>query len=119
MTIETLLDHYFAAIHSGGWENFIAEDFTFVNNNLDHVMHGKEAYIKGAGQFFRATTSVERRQQFISGNEIAVLARYTIRSPKGDPGYCDVAEFIKVDDDKLIESTIIFDLKAFNEFMQG
>ncbi len=119
MTTQETLEQYFEAIHAGGWEDFVADDFTFVNNNLDNIMYGKEAYLKGAGQFFRSTTGVEVKQQFIDGDQAAVLARYVLRSPKGGTGYCDVAEFITVHDDKLTASTIIFDRKAFSEFMQS
>ena len=43
---------YFAAIHGGGWESLIAEDFVFINSNFDNVARGKAAYVTGAGRFF-------------------------------------------------------------------
>jgi hypothetical protein len=119
MATQDTLQKYFKAIHGGGWEDYVAEDFTFINSNLDNVLHGKQAYVEGAGRFFRGTTDAEIKQLFIEGNRAAVLARYTLRSPKGNVGHCDVAEFLVFENDKLTESTIIFDLKAFNEFMQS
>ena len=117
MTTKELIEKYFAAIHKGGWEAYIADDFVFVNSNLDNVARGKAAYIEGAGRFFRATTSVEIRQMIIEGDTACVLARYQLRSPKGNTGVSDVAEILTVKEDKLASSTIFFDTKAFADFM--
>lgn len=108
---------YFEAIHNGGWEDLVAEDFVFVNSNLDRVAHGKAAYIDGAGRFFRSTTAVEVRDLLIEGDRAAVLARYITRSPRGHVGVCDVAEILTTDGHKLTSSAIFFDTKAFAEFM--
>jgi len=115
MSTKELIKKYFAAIHGGGWEEFVADDFTFVNSNLDRVAHGKKAYLEGAGRFFGFTTSVEVKQMVIDGDHIAVLARYQIKAPTGKTGVCDVAEFLTVKGDKLTASSIFFDTKAFDE----
>lgn len=117
MKTSELIGKYFAAIHKGGWEEYIAEDFVFVNSNLDNVARGKTAYVEGAGRFFRATTSVEIRQMIIEGENACVLARYQLRSPKDNTGVGDVAEILSVKDGKLTSSTIFFDTKAFTDFM--
>jgi ketosteroid isomerase-like protein len=117
MRTEEIIKKYFDAIHSGGWESYISDDFAFVNSNLDKVANGKAAYLEGAGRFFRATTAVEIRQMVIEKGDVAVIARYTTRSPKGNAGVCDVAEFLTVEGDKLTSSAIFFDTKAFAGFM--
>lgn len=117
MNTEELIENYFKAIHQGGWESYIADDFTFVNLNLDRVAHGKQAYLEGAGKFFKTTTDVEVREMVDKGDKIAVIARYTTRNPKGDIGVCDVAEFLTVDKNKLTSSAIFFDSKSLFEFM--
>lgn len=117
MITKEFIENYFNAIHAGGWDSFIADDFTFVNLNLDRVAYGKNAYTEGAGKFFRSTTAVEVRQLVIEDNKVAVIARYITRSPKGRSGVCDVAEFLTVEDDKLTSSAIFFDSKALFEFM--
>ncbi len=53
------------------------------------------------------------------GNEAALVARYFMRSPKGTAGVLDVAEFLAVQDDKFVSSTIFFDNKELAEFMLG
>jgi limonene-1,2-epoxide hydrolase len=116
MTTKETLQKYFEAIHQDGWESYIADDFVFMNNSLDKVA-GKAAYLEGAGRFFQTATAVEIKQMVIEGNKAAVLARYNIRSPKGNAGTCDVAEFIAVEGDKLTSSAIFFDAKALAEFM--
>jgi len=49
MSTKEIVRSYFAAIHKGGWESYIADDFTFVSSNLDKVARGKAPYIEGAG----------------------------------------------------------------------
>jgi ketosteroid isomerase-like protein len=117
MNTKALVEDYFKAIHEGGWESYIADDFTFVNLSLDRVTHTKEAYLDGAGKFFKTTTSVEIREMIDNGDKVAVIARYATRNPKGDVGVCDVAEFLTVSDNKLTSSSIFFDSKALFEFM--
>lgn len=117
MTTQETLERYFAAIHTGGWEAFVAEEFTFINNSLDRAAHGKAAYLEGAGRFFRSSTEVELRQVLIDGNCAAVLARYHLRSPQGSTGTCDVAEFLTFSGGALTASAIFFDTRALTEFM--
>ncbi len=111
------IENYFTAIHNGGWETYIADDFTFINSNLDKALHGKPAYVEAAARFFKATTSVTIRRLIIEGDNACVLARYQLRSPKGNTGTCDVAEILTVKDGKLSSSAIFFDTKAFQDFM--
>ncbi len=110
-------EKYYDAIHKGGWESFIADDFVFVNSNLDNIVHGKAEYVDRAGRFFRVTTSVEIRRMIIQGETACVLARYQLRSPKGNRGVCDVAEILTVRGDQLSSIAIFFDTKAFAEFI--
>lgn len=117
MTTKETLEKYFNAIHQGGWEDFVADDFAFANNNLDKVAHSKAAYLEGAGRFFKTTTAVDIKEMFIHGDQAAVLARYHVRTPKGNTGVCDVAEFITVKGGKLTASTILFDTKVLAELM--
>ncbi len=117
MTTKEFIIQYFDAIHAGGWESLVAGDFVFVNGSLDRVAHGKQAYLDGAGRFFRSSTAVEIRQLLIEGDRVAVLARYHVRSPKGHTGVCDVAEFLTVSDEKLTSSAIFFDTRALAELM--
>jgi len=117
MDTEELIKNYFDAIHQGGWESYIADEFTFVNLNLDRVAYGKQAYLEGAGKFFATTTDVDVREMIDKGDKVAVIARYTTRNPKGRTGVCDVAEFLTIEGDKLTASSIFFDSKALFEFM--
>ena len=117
MTTKELIKNYFSAIHKDGWEDYVADDFVFSNGSFDKVAHGKAAYLKGAGTFFKTTTAVDVRQMLVDGDKVALLARYTVRTPKGYAGTCDVAEFLTVKGDKLTSSTIFFDTKALEELM--
>jgi ketosteroid isomerase-like protein len=117
MTAKETIEKYFDALHKGGWESYVADDFTFTNTNLDKIAHGKAAYLEGAGRFFKTTTAVKIDRMVIDGDNVALIARYDVRSPKGTAGVCDVAEFITVKDDKLTSSAIFFDAKGLAEFM--
>lgn len=117
MTTKETIEEYFDAIHKGGWESYIMDDFVFVISNLDDVYHGKAVYLERAGRFFQTTTSVEIRQMIIENGDVAVLARYRMRSPEGNTGVCDVAEFLTVQGEKLASSAIFFDTEALTEFM--
>lgn len=113
------IEKYFKAIHEGGWESFIAEDFVFVTNKLEKVLHGKTGYVENAGDFFQVTTAVDIKRMLIDGESAAVLARYSVSSPGGESGVCDVAEFITVEDAMLTSSAIFFDTKPINDFLSG
>lgn len=117
MAEKEVIQRYFAAIHNGGWESYIADDFRFVNSNVDKVVHGKAAYLEGAGRFFRTTTAVAIRELIIEKDKVAVIARYQLRSPKGNSGVCDVAEILTLRGDKINSSAIFFDTKAFADFV--
>ncbi|MGH9528692.1 MAG: nuclear transport factor 2 family protein [Terriglobales bacterium] len=115
-TKETI-QKYFEAIHKGGWESYVADDFVFVNSNFDQVARSKTAYVEGARRFFRATTAAEIKQLIVEGNTACAAVRYRLRSPKGNTGVCDVAEILAVKDGKITSSSIFFDTKAFQDFM--
>lgn len=112
-----ILKNYFDSIHKGGWESYISDDFVFINSNFDKIAHGKSAYLEAAGRFFSVTTSVEIRRLIIDGNSACAVARYQLRSPKGNKGVCDVAEILTVMNGKLNSSAIFFDTAAFQAFM--
>ena len=117
MTTRETIQKYFGAIHGGGWESFLADDFVFINSNLDRAVHSKAAYLEGAGRFFASTTMVEVKQLIVDGNDACAIARYQVRSPRGQTSRCDVAEVLSVRDGKIASNAIFFDTAAFREFM--
>jgi ketosteroid isomerase-like protein len=117
MSTNQVIRSYFAAIHKGGWESYIAEDFVFISSNLDKIARGKSAYVEGAGRFFRVTTAVEISQLIIDGDNACAVARYQLRSPQGNTAVCDVAEILSVKNGQLKSSTIFFDTKALQDFL--
>jgi hypothetical protein len=119
MSTKEVAENYIAAIHNGGWESYLAEDMVFVSNNLDRVHYGRRAYSEAAGRFFNSTTGCEIRQLVTEGDKAALIVRYFVKSPKGALGGLDVAEFLRIQDNKLVSSTIFFDNEEFGEFMRG
>ncbi len=119
METKETVKKYFAAIHAGGWEDYIAEDFIYANSFLDRTLTGKAAYIEAGSRFFSSTSSVELKQLIIDGDKVAVVARYTVKSPHGKIQEFDVAEFLNVKNGMLTSSAIFFDSMGLADFMAG
>ena len=80
METKETIEKYFAAIHGGGWENYIVEDFIYANSFLDRVLNGKTAYVEAASRFFSSTTSVELKHIIVEGDRRRSRA-YPYNSP--------------------------------------
>lgn len=119
MTTQETIKKYFAAIHAGGWEDFIAEDFIYANSFLDRTFNGKAAYVEAANRFFSNIKSVELKRLVIEGDGAAVVARYAVKAPHGQTQEFDVAEFLTVKKGMLISSAIFFDSLGLADFMAG
>lgn len=52
MSTEKTIRDYFAAIHRGGWQDFLAEDMTYGFNSALQDL-GKEDYLNGPVIFWR------------------------------------------------------------------
>ncbi len=119
METRETIEKYFVAIHAGGWEGFIAEDFIYANSFLDRVLKGKAAYVEAGSRFFSSTTSVELKQAIIEGDKVAVVARYMVKSLQGKTQEFDVAEFLTVKNGMLTSSAIFFDSMGLADFLSG
>ena len=117
MKTREIVEKYFAAIHAGGWEDYIAEDFIYANSFLDRVLKGKAIYVEAGSRFFSSTTSVELKKIVIEGEKVAVVARYTVKSPQGKTQEFDVAEFLTVRNGMLTSSALFFDSMGLANFM--
>lgn len=117
MTAQETIKKYFSSVHSGGWEDFVADDIQYVFNDMNNVMTGKDIYLQRAGQFYGYTTSGEIKQILTDGDEVALIASYNVNSPDGKSREFSVAEFYTVNDDRLASASIFFDMQSFGEFM--
>lgn len=118
MTTKQTVLNYYAAIHTGDWQDYISDKLAYGFNSAEQKL-GKEEYLQGAGNFLNTTTSVELSHVVIEGEKAAVVARYTAESPAGATRVFEVPEFLTVEDEKIVASTIFFDSGAFMSFMKG
>ncbi|MBP2622570.1 nuclear transport factor 2 family protein [Streptococcus oricebi] len=120
MDTKQITENYFAAVNQGGWEDYIAEDFTYGMCDSQKVRKGKEAYLKGAGQFYALSQKLEVKSLLVEGLKAAAINRYYLTSPVGQTLELEVAEFLVFNPEgKMIASTIYFDIQAFQKFMQA
>ncbi len=80
---------------------------------------GKADYIEAASRFFSTTSSVELKRIVIDGDNVVVVARYTVTAPHGQTQKFDVAEFLTVKGGMLASSAIFFDSLSLADFMAG
>ena len=120
MDLKQIAENYFAAVNKGGWEDYIAEDFTYGLCDSQKVMKGKEAYLKGAGQFYALSQKLEVKKLVVQDLAVAALNRYYLAKPDGSQLELEVAEFLTFNPEgQMIASTIYFDTQRFQTFMQG
>ena len=119
MVTKELVIQYFDAINSGNWQSFVDETFDYVVLDTDKVMMGKEAYLKGAGQFFSMCTHVVIKEVLINKSKVSVLSRYTLNNTKNQEMLLDVSEFLTFsENNKLNASSIFFDSQKLNNFLK-
>lgn len=85
MSTEKTIRDYFAAIHRGGWQDFLAEDMTYGFNSALQDL-GKEDYLNGAGNFLAMTIDVDVKHLVIGGGHLRLLRKNPGRSHRNIRG---------------------------------
>ena len=117
MAAQEVVENYFKSITTGDWEVFVDDDIKYVFNDVNRVMVGKDVYVQRAGQFYGFTSSCSMHHIVASGQDVALIANYIVRSPNGASREFSVAEFYTVKKDKIVAVSIFFDLESFGVFM--
>lgn len=117
MDPQATINAYIKAVPNGDWQRFLADEMTYGFNTHNHDQD-RAGYIRGAQQFFSLATAVSVLECLIDGNRIAMINRYTIKTPAGPAPY-DVAEFFTVQDGKITGCSLFFDQKGFRELVHG
>ena len=118
MSTEKTIRDYFAAIHRGGWQDFLAEDMTYgFNRALPDP--DKEYSLTGPGKFLTITIDVDVKHLVIDGDQAAVISDYFVKTPAGATAIFEVPEFLTVRNGKLTGISIFFDSAAFTALMKG
>ncbi len=118
MSTKELLERYYAGLaRKGGWEDTLAENFTFTGGDMlkPEPVVGKAAYVAVIARFSRLFSAVRPTHIIIEGNKAYVTANYDYVFPGGKEVNGNVAEIWTVEEGKLAALTIFFDTLAFRE----
>jgi ketosteroid isomerase-like protein len=116
MSTRTAVENYYKGIaKKDGWQSLIADDIVFTGPGSNSK--GKRAYVDATDRFLLVVNGSHVKELIVEGNKAFALVHYDLLSPKGNEASSDVAELLTVKDEKINESTILFDTAAFREFM--
>lgn len=115
--IRSLLEIYYRGFaRKEGWENVIAEDFSFRGGDMTRTepVTGKASYIEVINRFSRVFTAMRVKEMIAEGDKACVIGNYDYRFPNGTAMNGDVAEIWTAKNGKLTSLTIFFDTLAFD-----
>jgi ketosteroid isomerase-like protein len=113
-----LLDTYYQGFaRKEGWEQVIADDFTFTGGDMtkNAPVKGKAAYIEVIKRFSRAFQSMRVKEMIVEGDNACVIGNYDFIFPNGIRVNGDVAEIWKAENGKLVSLSIWFDTLTFDK----
>jgi hypothetical protein len=116
MITELLATYYQGINHRNGWDEPLADDFSF--ESKVGAAHGKSAYIATTNAFLRAVSAARQQRVLTDGDTACVWMSYDLVSPSGSKTTQDVLEIWKMNGGRLSALTIHFDTAAFGAFMK-
>jgi hypothetical protein len=96
------------------WQSLIADDIRF--ESPAPPVFGKEAYITAASRFFQMAETLEVKHLVIEADAACAWVDYSLVLPNGKRYNCLVSELLKVKNDQLVFSAIMFDTFALKAF---
>lgn len=96
------------------WGGLLTDEF-LLTGTVAKESRGREEYM-GNG-FFKAVQGLHVKQLMTEGNRGFALVFYELKSPKGTPFTCEVAEYWTTENGKLDSVSIYFDTAAFSKSM--
>jgi ketosteroid isomerase-like protein len=111
-TRDTIKSYYNSLKQKEGWESFLADEMTFINNGKQ--LKGKDAALEGFGRFFSMVQSLEVKELLIEDEKASAVIRYALQSPNGKTFSSDVAEFITLNNGKFVSFAIYFDTAPYS-----
>jgi ketosteroid isomerase-like protein len=118
MTTQALIDTYYAGLaRREGWEQTIAEDFTFTGAAPNRVTRGKASYLEAVRRYGRLFETVTPTRAIVDEGTACVIARYGLVSPAGKTMRFDIAEVWTAEGGRLTSLAIYYDTETFNAFV--
>ena len=115
-TTRKIIQQYYDLIsQKGDWQTLIADKMTFTS--VGKITYTKEAYVEATSRFLQVVTSLKINEFIVEDDKACITVEYSLQSPKGNTGSCEVAEVLMVGDDKINSSCIFFDTAAFRSFI--
>ena len=111
-TRDTIQSYYNSLKQKEGWESFLADEMTFINNGKQ--LKGKDAALEGFGRFFSMVHSLEVKEFLIEDEKASAVIRYALQSPNGKTFFSDVAEFVTIKNGKFVSFAIYFDTAPYS-----
>ena len=112
---EIIQEYYDLISQKGDWQSLIADKITFTS--VGKITYTKDAYVEATTRFLQVVTSLKINEFIVEDNKACITVEYSLQSPKGNTGSCEVAEVLMVRDGKIYSSCIFFDTASFRSFM--
>jgi ketosteroid isomerase-like protein len=110
-----LLERYYLDLPAKNeWENLLTDDF-LLTGTVAKESKGRDQY--KANGFFKLVRSHVVKEMIVEGDRGFALVNYDLVSPTGKTMSCDVAEFWKAGQGRLVSVSIYFDTAAFGRFL--
>jgi ketosteroid isomerase-like protein len=117
-TTQTLLDVYYKGLAArSGWDEVIADDFTFTGASPNTGTVGKAAYIEALRRFGRVFEKVTIGRRIVEGDAAAVVVTYDLVSPSGRKTTMDIVELWTARANRLASLTVFYDTATWQSFM--
>ncbi|MBO6516229.1 MAG: nuclear transport factor 2 family protein [Bacteroidia bacterium] len=116
-TKETTAEFYNAMLNNQGWEDFLAEQATYLGP-LASLVEGKENVVNITHQFLNNKQTGEVKNIISEGNQACVLTHYQIGHPSMALLEVDACEIINIEDGKVLSMEVYFDSLKVSEFGQ-
>ena len=114
-TREIIQLYYNEISKKGDWQSLISDDITFTTTGK--ITYTKNEYVEATGRFLQAVKHLKINEFIVEENKACITVEYTIQSPTGNSGTCEVAEVLMVKDNKIYSSCIFFDTAFYKSFM--
>jgi len=114
-TTRELLRRYYEGLpERDGWDRLLSNDI-LLTGAVAKESRGRDAYTNN--KFFKMVKGLRVKETVVEGERAFALVNYDLMSPRGKPFSCDVAEFWKVEGERLDSIAIYFDTAAFANFL--
>jgi hypothetical protein len=118
MTTKQLVELYFKKVkEKSDWQTIIAADMKF--ESPSPTTFGKDAYVMAGSRFFQMAETLEIKSLVTEGETACAWVDYSLRLKTGKTFNCLVSELLKVRDNQIVSSVILFDTLALRNFTSG